>query len=419
MKGSFMPRVTVGFVPRDRFSPAAECLRRLFECTQIPFQLILVDGNTPRVHWRQIERELGTRENVKIIHANHYLSSNQARNLVLRETRTEFLCIIENEVIVQDRWLSGLLAACDEHPADVALPLFLEPHGPYYRVHFNRRMGHIMQPVDENGCKVQILPGGSPCEADRTGNRRTLQLIETHCNLFRVNAIDRLGLFDESLGGAQAHVDMSLALYEHGVPIVLEPKVHVTLMPPPPIHPEERDFFLRYWNLEKAIADKQRIEDKWNLVECDFDVGFFDAKLQIAEDLHPDVQMQRHAERFSGLFEYLSLVKLAEQEVSGVVPAQASIILVDNDEWGFGQLFWNYRIFPFAEENGQYWGPPTDDETAVREFKRLQQSGASFIVFGWPAFWWLDYYQGLNRHLRSSFRCVLHNDRLVVFDLRS
>jgi hypothetical protein len=44
--------------------------------------------------------------------------------------------------------------------------------------------------------------------------------------------------------------------------------------------------------------------------------------------------------------------------------------------------------------------------------------GVSFIVFGWPAFWWLDYYSGLHRHLRSSSRCVVHNDCLVVFDLR-
>jgi hypothetical protein len=45
-------------------------------------------------------------------------------------------------------------------------------------------------------------------------------------------------------------------------------------------------------------------------------------------------------------------------------------------------------------------------------------AGAGFIVFAWPAFWWLDHYAGLHRHLRAHFRCVLENDRLVVFDLR-
>jgi hypothetical protein len=67
---------------------------------------------------------------------------------------------------------------------------------------------------------------------------------------------------------------------------------------------------------------------------------------------------------------------------------------------------------------GQYGGPPPDDATAIRELERLRQSGASFIVFARPAFWWLDYHAALC-HLRSAFRCVLENDRLVVFDLRA
>ena len=41
------------------------------------------------------------------------------------------------------------------------------------------------------------------------------------------------------------------------------------------------------------------------------------------------------------------------------------------------------------------------------------------MVIGWPAFWWLDYYQDLARHLRERYRCVLETERVVVFDLRS
>ncbi len=76
------------------------------------------------------------------------------------------------------------------------------------------------------------------------------------------------------------------------------------------------------------------------------------------------------------------------------------------------------RAIPFLEKNGQYWGPPADDETAVREFERLRQAGASYIAFAWPAFWWLEHYADFARHLRSRFRCVVENQRLVVFDLR-
>ena len=41
------------------------------------------------------------------------------------------------------------------------------------------------------------------------------------------------------------------------------------------------------------------------------------------------------------------------------------------------------------------------------------------MVFTWPAFWWLDAYPRLQRYLVAGFRCVLQNDRVVVFDLRA
>lgn len=76
------------------------------------------------------------------------------------------------------------------------------------------------------------------------------------------------------------------------------------------------------------------------------------------------------------------------------------------------------RRIPFLERNGEYGGPPTDDEHAIREIERLRHGGASFMLFSWPAFWWLDHYSGMRRYLREKAHCVLEDDRLVVFDLR-
>ena len=106
------------------------------------------------------------------------------------------------------------------------------------------------------------------------------------------------------------------------------------------------------------------------------------------------------------------------QEVTSLIPPGDMFILVDEDQWETSEDIAGRRRLPFLERDGQYWGPPPDDETAIRELERLRQAGATFIVFGWPAFWWLDYYAGLHHHLRSEYRCVLENDRLVVFSLR-
>jgi glycosyltransferase involved in cell wall biosynthesis/SAM-dependent methyltransferase len=105
-------------------------------------------------------------------------------------------------------------------------------------------------------------------------------------------------------------------------------------------------------------------------------------------------------------------------DLAALLPPGAVLILADEDCYR-DQLTADRPVLPFLERDGQYWGAPPDDDTAIREVERLRASGASFLAFAWPAFWWLDYYAELHRHLRSTFRCVLENDHLVVFDLRS
>jgi glycosyltransferase involved in cell wall biosynthesis len=112
----------------------------------------------------------------------------------------------------------------------------------------------------------------------------------------------------------------------------------------------------------------------------------------------------------------------ATDDLTSILPRGCSMILVDEDQWadrwGGSGFIEGRQCVPFLERDGQYWGPPPDDATGIRELERLRESGAGFAVIGWPAFWWLGHYAGWHLHLRSRYRCVLENDRLVVFDLR-
>jgi len=105
------------------------------------------------------------------------------------------------------------------------------------------------------------------------------------------------------------------------------------------------------------------------------------------------------------------------EDVASVIPSKNNFILVDEAMFP-ADAFGDRRTTPFLERDGQYFGVPPNDETAIREFERLRDSGATFIVFTWLAFWWLDYYSGFHDYVRSKFRCVLRNERVVVFDLR-
>jgi glycosyltransferase involved in cell wall biosynthesis len=117
-------------------------------------------------------------------------------------------------------------------------------------------------------------------------------------------------------------------------------------------------------------------------------------------------------------WQWIHRMHLARHELSERVPPGKSFILVDDTQLG-NDFLPGRRAIPFLEKDGQFWGPPPDDETGIRELERLRQSGAGFIVFGWPAFWWLEHYVGLAQHLRDRFPRLLQNERLVAFDLRS
>ena len=120
--------------------------------------------------------------------------------------------------------------------------------------------------------------------------------------------------------------------------------------------------------------------------------------------------------RYAVQWNYLR--KLATEEVIATIPPGEQFILVDDDEWVIGADLADRRRIPFLEREGEYWGAPPDDPTAIREFERLRGFGASFIVFGRPAFWWLDYYSEFSGYIRAKFPCVLENEQLIVFDLR-
>lgn len=110
-------------------------------------------------------------------------------------------------------------------------------------------------------------------------------------------------------------------------------------------------------------------------------------------------------------------LQIAIGEIAATIPAGKCFILVDENQWSSELSQFNF--LPFLERDGYYWGAPPDDSCAIEELERMRYCKASFMVIGWPAFWWLDYYSKLRNYLSSNFRCILHNSRLIVFDLWS
>jgi hypothetical protein len=112
-------------------------------------------------------------------------------------------------------------------------------------------------------------------------------------------------------------------------------------------------------------------------------------------------------------------IQKAREEISGLIPPDETFILIDQNKFWNGDVVAGRHRISFVERKGQYKGMPADDGAAIRELESFMESGANFIVFGWPAFWWLEHYPELHQLLRTRFHCAIDNERLIAFDLRT
>jgi len=97
------------------------------------------------------------------------------------------------------------------------------------------------------------------------------------------------------------------------------------------------------------------------------------------------------------------------------VSLEEPFILVDEEQ--LRPLLPHRGAIPFLERDSAYWGPPDDDDTAIRELNRLRTAGAGLIVFTWPCFWWLEHYATFARHLRANYKTALEDSLLIAFAL--
>jgi len=271
------PNVTIGFLPKQRFALSAKVLKQILQYTTVPFKLIIIDCNIPKRYINEMKKVVQDHPYVDFLTVETFLQPNESRNLIIKNTSTEYLCLLESDSYVSENWLHLLLNAINMYDADIAVPLLYE--GPKWRnyVHFDQRLGKIHK-IEHNGTTLrEFRPIASLQDWNKLKEPVFMDSLETHCVLYKTDVFEKIGLFD-SLLSTREPVDHSLAIHESGATIIMEPKSKVYFQPLPRLNKDELPFYKFAWDRERAAASNEKVKARWNIQNMPDTAGFVNAQ---------------------------------------------------------------------------------------------------------------------------------------------
>ena len=106
-------RTTVVVAPREQFGWTRPALESIFAHTEVPYNIVYVDGGSPAPVRRYLALRARQR-GFRLLRTEHHLSPMEARALALPHVDTEYVCFIDNDVLVTPGWLARLVRCADE-----------------------------------------------------------------------------------------------------------------------------------------------------------------------------------------------------------------------------------------------------------------------------------------------------------------
>jgi hypothetical protein len=117
--------------------------------------------------------------------------------------------------------------------------------------------------------------------------------------------------------------------------------------------------------------------------------------------------------------DYLRLVRRAHELVRRVTPESAIVAVISRGDEQLiqidGRTGWHFPRAASGVYAGHY---PVDSDDAVAQIEDIRSKGAGYLLVPSTAFWWLDHYAGLGRHLIDRYRLAARQDEsCLIFHL--
>lgn len=241
-----VPRVTIVVTPRERFDLSLVSLGTILEHTEMPVDLVYVDGRSPRRIRSGLER--AAREHgFRLIRRNTYLSPNEARAIGLAEARTPYVVFVDNDLLVTPGWLEPLVECADDTGAWAVGPLYLEGDPADEIIHMAGGDLELTGDAPARGFRTEHRLQGVPLPDVPPPERQRCGFVEFHCMLVRTSAFERVTL-DQRLLSTREHLDLCLQIADAGGEIWFEPASQVTYATPPPVALADVPYYWLRWS---------------------------------------------------------------------------------------------------------------------------------------------------------------------------
>ncbi|MFC4765796.1 glycosyltransferase family 2 protein [Effusibacillus consociatus] len=97
----------------NQYHVTEQCLNSIFQKTDIPYELILIDNGSTDLTREKISQLDGSQfqhlKELKIIYNQENLGVAKAWNQGIKYARGDFICICNNDIVVSKNWLSSLI----------------------------------------------------------------------------------------------------------------------------------------------------------------------------------------------------------------------------------------------------------------------------------------------------------------------
>lgn len=233
----------------NRLDYTKKCIKSIQKNTPEPHEIIFVDNASTDSTIKWLQGQIKENKNYHLIENNENVGVAKGRNQGINLSKGEFILLLDNDVVVSEGWLSGLLDCLNQAPdAGIVGPMTNNISGP-------------QQINDDSYRSVDYLDKYAAQFREKYLHRRIpFRRIVGFCMLFKRALAEQIGMLDESFGTGNFEDDdfcLRAALDGYKNYIAGDIFIH---------HYGSRSFIGNKINYGAAISDNRKIIDKkWTL----------------------------------------------------------------------------------------------------------------------------------------------------------